>query len=291
MGIEIGLLGIKFHEHARKRILEEFKRMNLKVVKLNLGKLCLSIDGKLSGFQDKVKLDELDVVLPRFSTGHYRFGLITMRQLEAMGIPTINSYRAIKNCQNKYLTSLLLSKNNIPQPRAYLASSSAGILREVKNLETLEFFKLLHGGKGSGVALINSSIEAEDWISTMSKVGRLIYLQEYIPHEKNEDYRLFVLGNEVIGAMKRISVHGWKTNFSLGNKVEVMKPDSDLIEMALKSAKAVEADICGVDIMKGKTGNQVIEVNQHPGFEGLEKATGKNIARKIAQYTIKQVKK
>lgn len=289
--MDIGILGNKFSEYGRRRLIEELKKLNQNVVKLDLGKLCLSIDRKLSGSQDKIKLENLDVVLPRFSTTHYRFGLITMRQLKLMRIPTVNDYKTIKYCQNKYLTSLMLKRKNLPQPRSFIASSSTEVLKIVKNLENPIIFKLLHGGKGTGVALINSTIEAEDWLTTLHKIGRMIYLQEYIPHEKNEDYRLFVLGNEVIGAMRRISKKGWKTNFSLGNQVESMKPDSELTELALRSAKAIYADLCGVDIMLGKNGYQIIEVNQHPGFQGLEKATGKNIAKKIAEFTIKKVKK
>jgi len=291
MTLNIGLLGYDFNEYAKRRILSEFKGLGQKVVKLDLGKLCLSIDKKLLGTQGKINMDELDVVLPRFATKHYKFGLLTMHQLQSMKIPTINSYYTIKHCQNKYLTALALKKYKLPQPRSFISSSADGVLSVTKNIKNPLIFKLLHGGKGTGVALINSRNEAEDWLSTMHKVGRLIYLQEYIPHDKNEDYRLFILGGQVVGAMKRIATHGWKTNFSLGNKVELMKPNPELRELAIKSAKAVKADLCGVDIMLGRDGYQVIEINQHPGFEGLEKATGKNIARNIAQFTIDKGKK
>lgn len=292
MALNIGLLGYKFKNHGRRRIAEEIRKLNHNCVKLDLNKLCLSVDKKLSGFQNKIKLHDLDIVLPRFSTQKFNFGLMAMRQFKGMGVPTVNSYRSIRLCQNKYLTSLALKKVNIPQPRSFVASSAKSVLGIVNKLENPIIFKLLNGGAGTGVALINTATEAQDWLTTLDKLHKLLYLQEYIPHERKEDYRLFVLGDEVIGAMRRIAVHGWKTNFSLrGNKVSPMKPNKELRKLAIKAAKAVHADICGVDIMAGHKGNQVIEVNQHPGFRGLEKATGKNIARKIVKFTIARARK
>lgn len=285
--MKIGLIKRGIGCYEDRRFIEEIKKVG-EFVKIVPQDVCLLLDKKLEILHGNKKLD-LDVAIPRFASKYFNFGLILVKHLEKMGIPLVNNYDAIINCRNKYFTSLVLKKKGIPQPKAAIALSEKEMMKYVSGIKKPAVLKLLDYSFGYGVARINDDVEAEDWFETVKHFSQPIYVQEYVNHP-GEDYRLFVVGDKVVGAMKRIAKKGWKANFHLGGLVEDYKPDSEMKEIAIKCCKALKADVVGVDLMIGEK-PEVIEVNQFPGFKGLERATGKNICREVVKYAKKKGKR
>jgi ribosomal protein S6--L-glutamate ligase len=127
----------------------------------------------------------------------------------------------------------------------------------------------------------NSYEEAESLTGTLKALDQLMIIQEYLEHP-GEDIRAFVVGNEIVGSMKRKSKKGmWKTNISRGARGIKINLSEELQEMALKTTEVLETKICGVDILESKQGPVVLEANITPGFKGLLKYTGVNPAPKI----------
>lgn len=253
------------------------------------------IDKKLSWFSSNKEVKKVDAVIPRIypvdmETGAVDFSFLVLRFIEQMGIPTLNSSESIMNCQDKFITSLILQKKKVPQPKSLLAVEPEAILDKVSHMKKPLVIKVLDGTQGKGIAKIDTDAQAKDWFEAFEHFHKPLYLQEYIENP-GEDYRLFILGDKVIGAMRRIAKKGnWKSNFHLGAKTELFNPPAEMKKIALKAHKAIKTNQSGVDIIRHDNQYKVIEVNQNPGFRGLEKATGKNIAREIIKFTLKLTK-
>ncbi|MBD3259235.1 RimK family alpha-L-glutamate ligase [Candidatus Woesearchaeota archaeon] len=289
--MEIGILRSSFKEYGSRRLLEEASKVG-KGVKLDPRHLCLILGNKLDGHSIYEKdLARFDVVIPRFRTKYFDFGLLATQHLENMRIPVLNSAVSIKTCKNKYLTSLTLQKKRIPQPLSAVALGTNDIMRVIKHLPKPLVFKTIQGSEGFGISKINNDGDAKDWAQTFAGFHAPIYIQEFIDHG-GEDYRILIVGDKIAAAIKRISKNkNWKTNISQGNVAVPFKPSNELKELAFKCTDAVKTDICGVDIaVDQEKGPMVIELNQFAGFKGTEKATKKNIAREIIRLAVKKAR-
>ncbi|MFH1682255.1 MAG: RimK family alpha-L-glutamate ligase, partial [Candidatus Woesearchaeota archaeon] len=278
----------EFEEFSVKRLIQEIKAKH-ELVKLNIPHLYMSIHPELN-LDTKDKNTSIEVIIPRVDTAHLDFGLVALQHIENMGVPTVNSSQTIVTCKNKYLTNLALRKKKVPQPEAAMAFSAAEMLKHLTRMNKPFVLKMLHGSLGTGVSKLFNHQEAEDWINTFNALNQPLYIQEYVEHH-GHDYRIMVLDKQVIGAEKRIAKPGqWKTNVSLGASVKNYLPPPEIKEIAIKSAEAVKGDLCGVDMIINKDRTHVLEVNCFPQFKGLEKATGKNIGRKIVEFAVKKAK-
>ena len=230
------------------------------------------------------------VAIIRGSVSRQMSTLDLITQLEKAGIFCINSRNTIETCSDKYRTTLKLADSSIPSPKTSI----------IQDMDTLEYsfdvigskfpviLKTITGSKGVGV------FYAESWKSLKSVLQAIwkinedeeLLLQQYI--ESPYDLRVHVLGGEVIASMKRHVLHNdFRSNFSLGSKVEKVKLSKEQIEIAIRSSKVVGSVWSGVDMMIDKKDNiYVIEINSSPGTEGIEKATGKNVVSMIIDYAI-----
>jgi ribosomal protein S6--L-glutamate ligase len=233
---------------------------------------------------------DLDVVIPRLCDRHFNFGLIALKHVENMGIPVVNTHSTIVNCKNKYLTNLCLRKKRLPQPDAAVAYSARDMLRHLARMNKPFVLKLIKSSLGTGVSKLFTKQDAEDWVKTFGVLHQPLYIQEYIDHG-GHDYRIMVLDGQVIGAEKRIAKPGeWKTNVSLGASVENYSPPKEIKEIAVKSAESVKGDCIGVDMIIKENKPYIIELNCFPYFKGLEKATGKNIGKKIIASAVRKAR-
>ncbi|MBW3017872.1 hypothetical protein KY325_01800, partial [Candidatus Woesearchaeota archaeon] len=209
--MEIGILRSSFKSYGAKRILEEANKVG-KGVKLDPRHLCLILDKKLDGHSIYEKhLGAFDVVIPRFLTKYFDFGLLATQHIENMGIPVVNSAAAIKTCKNKYLTSLALQRKRIPQPLSAIALHSKDIMEVVKHLPKPLVFKALEGSEGFGITKISNAGDAKDWAQPFAGFHKPLYIQEFINHG-GEDCRGVVVGGKIIACIKRVSKKGsWKT--------------------------------------------------------------------------------
>jgi RimK family alpha-L-glutamate ligase len=210
------------------------------------------------------------------------FRLDILTAIEGLGIKLINSRESLEIASDKLLSSLFLKNHGIPTPKTIVCENSSDALDAFKTLGGDVVLKPLYGSKGIGITRINDKAFAENVIYTLDELNMIFYLQEFIEHY-HRDIRIFVLGNEAIAGMYRVS-DNWKTNISAGGKEKPIELTKDLKHLAIKAAKAVKTEIAGVDIIESRDGFQVLEVNSIPGFTALQKVTDINLTKKIIDY-------
>jgi len=208
-------------------------------------------------------------------------------QLERRSIFCINNRETIETCFDKYRTMLKIADAGVPTPKTVLIQGENGIDDAVKTLggKFPYIVKTLHGSKGIGVIFVESMPALTSMLQLIWKVNEdtEMILQEYIPVDF--DIRVHVLGDEVIGAMKRYVVKDdFRSNYSQGGKVENYKPSDEEKEICIRASKAVGASWSGVDYLIRNNEPFVIEVNASPGTEGIEKATKTNIVGEILEW-------
>ncbi len=216
------------------------------------------------------------------------FRLDILRILENMEIKLINSRESLELATDKLLTSFLFEKANIPTLKTIICEDFNDALEAFEILGENVVLKPVFGSKGIGLTRINDRGFAENVIYKLSQLNEIFYLQEFVEHN-NRDIRILVLGNEAVAGMYRIS-DSWKTNIYAGAQPKPINLSDELKELAVKAAKATKTEIAGVDILETDNGLKVIEVNSIPGFTALQKVTKINLAEKIVEYYLDQIK-
>ena len=231
----------------------------------------------------------VDIVLDRgmvHSRAEY-----TLRILESWGIPAVNSYRATITCDNKFLTNMALIENDVPTLRTMLAYTPESALRAIEELGYPVVLKPNTGSWGRLLAKINDRDAAEAVLEHKETLGSyhhsIFYIQEYV-QKPGRDIRAFVVGDRVVAASYRNSEH-WITNTARGGESTPCPVTPVIEELALGSARAVSADIAGVDIVETEDGCKVIEINVGAEFHGLIETTSRDIAKEIVCYLVSRV--
>lgn len=225
----------------------------------------------------------LAVALPRIGASVTAHGLSVVRQLEAQGVPVLNGSAAIGRSRDKLRALQLLAGAGVDIPRTVLARGGGdmGVLVEqVGGLPAI--LKLIQGTQGVGVMIAHSKAEVESILSTMWNLGQEILLQEFIAESRGRDIRALVVGDRVVGAMRREAKSGeFRSNLHRGGAGTPIALPPDVAALALRAAQVIGLEVAGVDLLEAKGGPKVMEVNSSPGFEGLERATGLDIAGAI----------
>jgi [lysine-biosynthesis-protein LysW]---L-2-aminoadipate ligase len=264
-----------------KMLIAEFKKKGIEVIMLDDRDLSLII-GK--------QFMDLDVVLER-SINHSR-ALYALRYFESVGIKTINSAHTALVCGDKFLTSVALAENNVPQPDVRIAFTEESALRTIEEMGYPVVLKPAVGSWGRLISKINDREAAEGILEHKSILGTyhhsIFYIQDYV-EKKGRDIRSFVIGDEVIAAIYRTSKH-WKTNTALGAVASNCPISSELREISLAAARAVKGDIVAIDVFETENGLEINEVNYTMEFRNSITTTGVNIPEKIVDYAIKIAK-
>ncbi len=227
---------------------------------------------------------DYDLIISRIERDYLLEGIYALRHIESMykNIKIINSSKCIETCQNKYLTYLKLKKF---MPKSFLTYTDD--FETIKNTlinNNFEFpivIKPIYGGYGNGVLKVNSLDELRNIFEILRFNKREIFIQKHIPYK--HDVRVFVVGNKIVGAMERIPKNDWRANYSLGAEIKRFNLNADVKDIILKSAKKVNADIVGVDVLIDKNDNPyILEMNITPQFRGIMNFI--DIPEKILKY-------
>lgn len=229
----------------------------------------------------------VDVVLPRIGATIKEYGLSMLRHFELSGIPVINPFQSILLASNKFLCLQALCKEGIPIPESQYASNWS-------NFEKASFLlggyplvvKAPSGRQGSGVFLLDSMEHGRERLEGMLNQGRGVLLQKFIPPDERRDIRIIMAGSRALGAMALTPRGGeFRANIHLQGRPEALRPTGEMLDLALQATRAVRLDLSGVDMIEDKSGAlRVMEVNYAPGFKGMEKCTGRDIAIEIIKY-------
>jgi len=233
-----------------------------------------------------------DAIIPRIGASLTFYGTAVVRQFEMMGTFSVNESVGVSRSRDKLRSMQLLSRAGIGLPRTGFANAPDNVKDLIKNVGGAPLvIKLLEGTQGIGVVLAETSKAAESVIEAFMGLKANILVQEFIKEAGGADIRCFVIGGRVVAAMKRQGAEGeFRSNLHRGGSAEVIKLTKLERETAVNAAKVLGLNVSGVDLLRSNNGPVVMEVNSSPGLEGIETATGKDVAGLIIEFIEKNAK-
>ncbi len=216
------------------------------------------------------------------------FRMNLLHRLERLGLLIINPPLAIERSVDKYNSLTIFHENGLPVPRTAVTESHDEALECFHELGGDVVVKPLFGSRGVGASRIKDPDIAARVFRTISFHHGVLYLQQFVNHG-GSDIRAFVIGDQVVAAMRRISTN-WKTNVSLGAKPVSLKLSDEMEKLAIKAANVIGCKVTGVDLIEGPDGPLLIELNSQPGWKGLQSVTKLNIANEIITYIRSELK-
>ncbi len=232
------------------------------------------------------KLPVYDAVIPRIGASVTFYGLAVLRQFEMMGVYPLNESVAIGRSRDKLRSMQLLARDGIGLPVttfAYDPKQTEEVIRLAGGAPVV--IKLLEGTQGIGVVLADTERSATSVIEAFRSAEVNIMVQEYIKEAGASDIRAFVVGGKIVAAMMRKGADGeFRSNLHRGGSAEVIKLSTEERATALRAARSMGLNVCGVDMLRSNHGPVVMEVNSSPGLEGIEKATGIDVAGRIIAF-------
>lgn len=238
-------------------------------------------------------LEGFDAVIPRVGASVTFYGTAVVRQFEMMNVFSVNSSRGIVHSRDKLRCLQVLSKEGIGLPKTVFTNYSRNVEHVVESAGGAPVvLKLLEGTQGLGVVLAENQNAAQSVLEAFNGLKARVIVQEFIKEAGGADIRAFVVDGEVVGAMKRQGKEGeFRSNLHRGGTATILDLTDEEKRTAIKAAEAVGLGVAGVDLLQSSRGPLVLEVNSSPGLEGIERATGVDIAGKIIAFIEKNVKR
>lgn len=280
--------------YSTKRLVEACKEKGHEVLVLDHSKCDLVIEKGGPAIHCKgEKITGVDAVIPRIGASITFYGTAVVRQFEMCKVFSAVESQAIVRSRDKLRSLQLLSRAGLGMPKTIFTNHSKDVPKIITKIGGAPLvIKLLEGTQGLGVVLAETNKAAESVIEAFYSLKTRIIVQEFIPEAKGADIRAFIVDGEVVGAMKRQGKDGeFRSNLHRGGSAQLIKLSRAERAAALKAAKTLGLAIAGVDMLQSKRGPLILEVNSSPGLEGIEKATGINIAGKIIEYIERNAKK
>lgn len=291
--MDIGLLSVSMNVYSTKRIAEEAEKLGHYIELIDHTKCAVKLgSGKpMVYYQNENVTDAFDAIIPRIGAKVTKHGVAIVKQFEMNGVFSTARALSITRARNKVRTLQILSRKHIPIPETLFSINPNDIEEQIELLGGPPvIIKLQEGTQGLGVILAESKKSAKSIIDTFYKMDTSILIQKYIEESNGEDIRIFVVGHKVIASMKRSSAVGeFRSNVHRGGYTEAIKPTAKEKFIALNAAKHLGLGVAGVDIIRSKKGPLLIEVNASPGLQGIEAATGVNIAKEIILFVERNV--
>jgi len=276
--------------YTTKRLLEEGKNIKMKPSLIPIIDIRLVIKKKLDAVYEKKSLSDFDYILPRIDSKRARVGYPVMRFLDEMGVMKPYNAETVMVAHNKFITLERLVSKGIDVPETYMTGSKSSALSIISRYKMPVMLKLLSGFGGQGVMLMESKEAARSAIETMRTLKQEILIEKYLPNP-GEDIRGIVAGDEIIASYKRIAAKGEsRSNIKAGGRGVAFKLTSEMEDICIKSANAIGAKVCAIDMIDTKGKINVLEVNINPGLECIEKATNINVAQKIMDFVKSEIR-
>ncbi len=237
------------------------------------------------------KLDHVDAVIPRIGASVTYYGTAVVRQFEMMNVFTTIDSEALVRSRDKLRSLQILSKAGLGLPKTVFTNYSKDVSEVIKYVGGAPLIiKLLEGTQGLGVVLAETKNAAESVLEAFNGLQARVIVQEYIKEAKGADIRVLVVDGQVVGAMKRQGKEGeFRSNLHRGGSAELIELSEEEENAAIKAVKVMKLGVAGVDLLQSERGPLILEVNSSPGLEGIQMATGKDIAKTIIRYIERSV--
>ncbi len=291
--MRIGILSTNKNLYSTRRLVEAGKARGHEVQVINHKRCYMNITSHNPGIHYKgVAIEGIDAIIPRIGASVSFYGAAVVRQFEMMGVYSVNESVAITRSRDKLRALQLLSRKGIGLPVTGFANSpddTQDLLDFVGGAPVV--IKLLEGTQGVGVVLAETQQAAASVIEAFSGLGANFMVQEFIKEAGGADIRCFVIGDKVVAAMKRQGKEGdFRSNLHRGGTAKLIKITPEERSTAVRSANVMGLNVAGVDLLRSNHGPVVMEVNSSPGLEGIEHATGKDVASLIIEFVEKNAR-
>ena len=291
--MKIALLARNASLYSHKRLIEAAQDRGHVIEVINTLRCYMNIAShRPEIYHNGKKLTGFDAVIPRIGASVTFYGLAVLRQFEMMGVYPLNESVGIGRSRDKLRSMQLLARDGIGLPVTTFAhdpKQTEEVLQLAGGAPLV--IKLLEGTQGLGVVLADTDRSAKSVIEAFRATNTNILVQEFIKEAGASDIRAIVIGNKVVAAMKRTGADGdFRSNLHRGGSAKVIKLTPAERSTAVRSAKSMGLNVCGVDMLRSNHGPVVMEVNSSPGLEGVEKATGLKIAEMIIEHLEKKAR-
>ncbi|MFI4871808.1 MAG: RimK family alpha-L-glutamate ligase [Phycisphaerales bacterium JB061] len=290
--MNLGILSMAPKAYSTKRLVQAAVEQGHTVKVVNTLRFAIDLsEGEPNLFYRSKELDEFDAILPRIGASITYFGTAVVRQFEQMDIYTPNTANGITNSRDKLRSLQILSRHDIGIPHTTFVRDRKDVLPSIERIGGAPvIIKILEGTQGVGVILAETTKVAEAIIETLQSARQNVLVQQFVSESKGKDIRAFVIGDTVVAAMRRVAQGDeFRSNVHRGGKAEPIELDPVYKETAVRAAQIMGLRVAGVDMLEGKDGPQIMEVNSSPGLEGIEGATGLDIAGAIVEYMANQI--
>ncbi|MDO6562543.1 30S ribosomal protein S6--L-glutamate ligase [Amphritea sp. 1_MG-2023] len=290
--MKIAILSRNVSLYSTRRLIEAAEAAGHEVKVLDVLRCYMNINSEEPSIHFKGEdLGSFDAVIPRIGASVTFYGTAVLRQLEMMGVYPLNESVAISRSRDKLRSMQLLSRKKVGMPITGFASKPGDIpdlLDMVGGAPVV--LKLLEGTQGIGVVLAETRKAAESVLEAFMGMKTNIMVQEFIKEAGGADIRCLVIGDKVVAAMKRQGKEGeFRSNLHRGGSASLVRITPKERATAVLAAKTMGLNVAGVDLLRSERGPLVMEVNSSPGLEGVERATGKDVASSIISFIEKNM--
>jgi len=278
--------------YSTARLIQASEAQGHKVIVADPISISLSVDGRNpKAFLGEESLDYIDAVIPRIGMISAEFGVAVVKQFQMMGITVINNSLSIMRARDKLRCMQILARHSIHVPKTVMTRNPTEMRKAIQLVGGPPvILKFLQGAQGIGVILAESYKAAESTLDAFWSMNQNLLIQEYIQESEGKDIRVVVTGDKPIALMRRMAKpDDFRSNIHRGGWGELLSAPEGMVELALKAAKIIGLDVGGVDILESRRGPLILEINASPGIEGIENATGLDVATEIIAYTEKKV--
>ena len=290
--MRIAVLSRAPHAYSTRRLVEAAEGRGHRVKVLDTLKFSIELEqGAPDLWYGSRRLGSYDAIIPRIGASITNYGTAVVRQFEQMDVYTPSSSHGIANSRDKLRAHQILSRHDIGMPHTAFVNQRKDVLPAIARVGGAPvIIKLLEGTQGVGVILADSEKVAEAIIETLQKAEKNVLIQKFVGESSGRDVRAFVVGDRVVAAMRRTAQGGdFRSNVHRGGSTEAIDLDEDFRNTAIRAAQIMGLKVAGVDMLEGKDGPQVMEVNSSPGLQGIETATQLDVAGAIIDYMERQV--
>lgn len=290
--MKLAILSCGPNSYSTMRLKEAAAQRGHDVKVLNTLKFAIDLQRGVPDLYYRQKsLSEYDAVLPRIGASITYYGTAVVRQFQEMDVFCANTAHGITNSRDKLRSLQILSRHHIGIPRTTFVRDKNDVLPAIQRVGGAPVvIKLIEGTQGIGVLLAESEKSAEAIIELLQSQKQNVLIQKFVAESKGKDIRAFVVGDRVVAAMRRVAQgQEFRSNVHRGGIAEAVDLPEEYVQTAIRATQILGLQVAGVDMLEGKDGPQIMEVNSSPGLEGIEKCTGLDIAGAVIEYIAAQV--
>lgn len=290
--MKLAILSCSPNAYSTRRLKEAAEQRGHNAKVLNTLKFAIDLDrGNPDLYFRQKPLSSYDAVLPRIGASITYYGTAVVRQFQEMDVFCANTAHGIANSRDKLRSLQILSRHHVGIPRTTFVRDKKDVLPAIARVGGAPVvIKLIEGTQGIGVLLAESVKQAESIIELLQSQKQNVLIQKFVAESKGKDIRAFVVGDRVVAAMRRVAQgQEFRSNVHRGGVAEPVELDEQYTETAVRCAQILGLRVAGVDMLEGKDGPQVMEVNSSPGLEGIETSTELDVAGAVIDYIAAQV--